>query len=459
MLKYCLRESNPALFVQMRLGKTIVAIRSVKLRGSRKILVIAPYSALYGWSLELDAEREQVHGVIELYGTRDERLQDLQSNYASSKWFLLNKEGHLVIPEISEYAFDCVILDESTFIKSPYSKTKGCAASRFFIENFRDADHRYILTGTPAPESELDYFNQLRFLEYSNWKENNYWEFRHKHFAIVNYTPYIKPDSSKYLMQTLANKTFFLTRSDVKLGGRKIYEKRMVQLTKKVRKIYEKVEKEFVLEYLGLTQDTIYATTKHIWLRRLCGGFADREFISYAKIKELESLLASELKNEQVVIIAQFVPEIQQLTKYFSKKYVVGMIYGGIPKKDRPEIYKKFQAGDLDLIIAQPVTIRHGTNLSASDTIVFYSTPEGGETREQVEDRVVDTSKNDSSLIIDLVCQDTVDEDICKSLVRKEGKQAMMRKMVQRLQIKYGITKGGSDARSYKQKRNARFNL
>lgn len=439
MLRYSLREEHPALFVQMRLGKTIVAIRSVKVRGLQKVLVVAPYSALYGWSLELDAERESARGIVELYGTRDERLHDLQTNYDSARWFLLNKEGHQVIPEICEYDFDAVILDESTFIKAPFSKTKGSGVARFYLENFRGARHRYILTGTPAPESELDYFNQLRFLNYDNWRESNFWEFRHKHFGVYNYTAYIKPDSSKYLMETLAEHTFFLTRSDVKLGGRKVYEKRMVQITNKVRKIYEKIEKEFVLEYLGQEQDTIYATTKYIWLRRLCGGFVEKEFISYAKIKELESLLAGELKNEQVVVIAHFVSEVKQLTKYFSKKYTVGTIHGGVPKKKRPEIYRAFQSGDLDLIIAQPVTIRHGVNLSASDTIVFYSSPEGGETREQVEDRVVNTARNDSSLIIDLVCQDTVEEDVMKNLVRKEGKQAMMRKLVQRLQIKHGI--------------------
>lgn len=434
MLQYCLSVEHPALFVQMRLGKTIVAIRSIKVRGSKKILVVAPYSALYGWSLELCAEREDARGIVELYGTRKERLHDLQETYPSCRWFLLNKEGHRVLPEISEYDFDTVILDESTFIKGPKSQSTD-----FYMSNFRAADHRYILTGTPAPESELDYFCQLRFLDWAIWKERSYWEFRYKHFGIINYTAYIKPDSSKYLEWTLAQNCYFLTRSDVKLGGRKIYERRMVKLTDKVRRIYEKVEKEFCLEYMGIEQDTIYATTKYIWLRRLCGGFADQEFLSYAKIKELEALLSGELHNEQVVILAKHVNEVKLLTKYFGRKYEVGMVHGGVNKRKRPEIYREFQAGNLDLIIAQPETVKHGVNLSASDTIVFYTSPDGGETREQAEDRVVNTSKNDASLIIDLVCQDTVEEDVMKNLVKKEGRQAMMRKMVQRLQKKHEI--------------------
>lgn len=434
MLRYCLRVENPALFVQMRLGKTIVAIRSVKVRGSRRVLVVAPYSALYGWSLELAAEGEGVRGVVELYGTRSERLRVLQESYADNRWFLFNREGWRVLPEIADYYFDAVIIDESTFIKGPKS-----TVTAFYVSCFRDAVNRYVLTGTPAPESELDYFCQLQFLDLNIWRERNFWEFRHKYFGIINYTPYISPGGSKYLMRTLAEHCYFLTRADVKLGGRKIYEKRMVRMTAKIRRIYERVEKEFVLEYLGMIQDTIYATTKYVWLRRLCGGFVDREFVSYAKIKELETLLAGELHNEQVVILAKHVNEVKQLAKYFGRRYSVGMVHGGISKRQRPEIYHTFQSGDLDLMIAQPETIKHGVNLSASDTVVFYTSPDGGETREQVEDRVVDTATQDASLIIDLICQDTVEEDVMKNLVRKEGQQEMMRKLVQRLQKKHGI--------------------
>jgi SNF2 family DNA or RNA helicase len=434
MLRYCLKVKHPALFVQMRLGKTIVAIRSVKVRGGHKILVVAPYSALYGWSLELDAEGEESKGVTELYGERKERLEIINSSYTTNKWFLINKEGHRTLPEISDYYFDTIIIDESTFIKGPSSQTTD-----FYINNFRDAEHRYILTGTPAPESELDYFCQLRFLDWSMWDENNFWQFRHKNFGIIHYTPYIKPDSSQYLEQTLAKNCYFLTRANVKLGGRKIYEKRMIKLTRKVRKIYEKVEREFILSYMGKEQETIYAPTKYIWLRRLCGGFADQEFISYVKIKELASLLTGELHNEQVVVLCKHVNEVKMLTKYFSTKYSVGMIYGGVNKRKRPEIYKAFQSGDLDLLIAQSETVKHGVNLSASDTVVFYTSPDGGESREQAEDRIVNTATNDSSLIVDLVCQDTIEEDVMKNLVKKEGRQAMMRNTVQRLQKKYNL--------------------
>jgi len=441
MLLYCLKTRHPALFVQMRLGKTIVTIRSLNLRRTKRNLIVAPYSALYGWKLELLGENQDINSIVELYGKRDERINLLQEMYKNGKgkWFLLNKEGHLLIPEIASYYFDAIIIDESTFIKSPYSTKKGCKATRFYCENFRDTIYRYILTGTPAPEGELDYFCQLKFLDKTIWDTDNYWEFKYRWFGTINFIDYLSPEGSRYLSSTLAKNCFFLSRHDVKLGGEKIYEKRIVQLTPKVRKIYNKIEKEFVLEYLGSKQDTIFATTKYIWLRRLCGGFADLEFISYSKLKELEEILLTELKREQVIIIAKHVNEVKKITKYLGKKFRIGMIYGGIDKRKRPEIYQSFQDHKLDLIVAQGETIKHGVNLSAADTIIFYTTPDGGETREQLEDRIVNTATNDSSLIIDLICEDTIEEDVIKNLNRKKSRQEMMKDIVQRLQRKHNL--------------------
>jgi DNA helicase IV len=65
--------------------------------------------------------------------------------------------------------------------------------------------------------------------------------------------------------------------------------------------------------------------------------------------------------------------------------------------------------------------------------MIFYSTPVG-ETRQQVEDRIITVSDKEPLLYIDLVTEGTIEEDILKSLMLKEGKQEMMRRIVRRLQ-------------------------
>ena len=62
-----------ALFLEMRLGKTIIAIRRIKTYQAEKILIVCPLSAFYGWVEELKKEKQEA--PIELTGTRKKRLQ------------------------------------------------------------------------------------------------------------------------------------------------------------------------------------------------------------------------------------------------------------------------------------------------------------------------------------------------------------------------------------------------
>lgn len=433
---YGIKTEHPAYFMQMRLGKTIVCIRVNKYQKNERILVVAPYSALYGWKRELTLEGMDQYGVLSLEGTGEQRKLQLGQGFENNKWTLVNKEIYLSVPDLAHYPFDSVILDESTFIKTPENR---CKATKFFCTNFRKAKHRSVLTGSPAPESEINYFQQLRFLDHTKWNEKNYWQFEKKYFCNHGFKDYISPKGSEYLKEKLARNCFFLSRHDVKLGGEKIFETRLCKMTDKVRKIYTRAEKEMVLEWGGGRHDTIFATTKHTWLRRLCGGFADQEFISYAKIYELEHLLRTELKDEKTVIICKHTNEVEKAAKYLSKFYKVEYIHGKVKKSKREEIQDKFLNGKLDHVVAQPSTIAYGVDLSISDTIVVYSAPDSGLIWMQVQDRIVNTATNDTSLILFLAMAGTVEEDRILELEGKVSQQDALISSVKRLQNKYNL--------------------
>lgn len=430
-LAYSCKVLHPAFFMEMRLGKTLVTIRWAKYRRLWKNLIIGPYSVYKGWRDELALEDEEKWGVVPLFGTREERLHTLEMNYDTNKWFFLNKEGHLVVPEITEYLWDAVIIDESTCIKSHDSQI-----TKFYSTNFRDVLHRCILTGTPAPESETDYFSQLKFLDSAIFRENNFWEFKRNNFGTIGFNTLISPRGSKYLSQRLAQYCFFQTRADVNLGGEKIYEKRYVQMSSEMKAMYKKIAKDFMIEIDGKVVDaTVYAHTKYLWLRRLCGGFVDGKMLFGDKVTELVYLLRTELKNQQVVVWCRFTDEIEYLSDYLTQLgFTVGMVYGKIPPKNRPMIQEAFQKGSFDIFLLQPGCFKYGVNLSCASTMIYYSTPESGETRQQSEDRTIDVSLATGCLIIDLIVEDSLEEDILLSLRKKESNQSMMRRIVQRMQ-------------------------
>lgn len=434
-VSFALPVQHPALWWEMRLGKTLTCIRTCLLyRECKRFLIVAPFSALTAWQEELQAEHQQ---VVLLYGERKKRLDLLQNSVSDNRlWFLINKEGHFVVPEIAGYPWDVVILDESVFIASPPTKKSGYT-TRFFLNHFRTVKHRWALCGTPAPESQLQYFCQLKWLDAKAIPEKNYYEFRHKHFELANsYDWKITADGSKYLTYYLNKCCHFLDRRDVHLGGIKIHEQYMVELPAVLRKAYNRLEKEFCFELEGKLHDTIFATQKYIWMRQLCGGFAPAiEINSFHKCDALLTLLRGELSGGQVVVWCQFIEEVQQVCKFllthgFSSDY----IYGGVSPGKREIKRQQFQSGQVQVLVILTSTMCFSAKLTAAGALIYYSSPESAKIREQSEDRHIDLQVSDNALIVDMPCFNTIEEDILEAHNKKETGSMMIERMAKSIQ-------------------------
>ena len=98
---YLLKNRYAALFMQMRLGKTLCVIRSLKTRARREnifpVLIVCPYSAFGSWKNELEAEG---FDLSEITGTRNDRLLKINQSPYLERFSIINKEGFLTIPEL-----------------------------------------------------------------------------------------------------------------------------------------------------------------------------------------------------------------------------------------------------------------------------------------------------------------------------------------------------------------------
>lgn len=417
------KENFAALFFDMRLGKTLPSIRLCNLWETRSVLIVCPYAAFQSWREETEQENKK---LIELTGKKEQRLELLK---LKSDFHIINKEGFLTVPEIRNYNWDCIILDESTFIKNPLAKV-----TKFFLSNFDHVQKRIILTGTPAPESELEYYCQLKFIRQMPIK--NYWEFKAQFFITMRHDTFISTHGEGYLKSYL-KKCMFLSRKDAGINVEKIYQRRIVKSNKKFRGVYKKLKKEFLLDVDNVEVFTKWATHKFILLRRLCGGFADTEFVFDMKLNELLYLLQTELKNEQVIVWVKFIAEGLRIADSLSSLSVGNMgnqfIYGKVSPQEREHILSDFKKQEFRILIAQPEVAKHGLNLGYVDTAIYYSTPESLETRMQSEDRIVTVAKK-SVLIIDLLMEHSVDIQLNKSIQKKENKSTAMKNMVKYLQ-------------------------
>ncbi len=415
-LRYARGVQHPFLAMEMRLGKTLTTIRRLlmyaPLRPSTgaRLLIIAPNSALGSWERELAGEGET--DVVFLQGTRAERLELLS---IGTKWMLTNKEAWRSIPEIADYAWDAVVLDESTFCKNPKAQV-----TRFFLKNFRDVPHRWALTGLPAPEGPLDLWCQISWLNGRAFGCESYWQFRARHFetdyAGFDWVP--KPGANQMIEAELASKAFCLRRQDAGMVTPKVHERREVELPPKMREAYEKAEELFVLEYDGReVSRTVWATQRWHWMRQLCGGFIDRRLYWSGKIDELVSLVTGELAAEQVVIWFSYNPELRACLEALRKKRVrCEVMLGDVKPERRRELERHFRRGWFRVFLIQEAVAETGLDLSTADTAIYFSNHPGLEKRAQSEDRLIHPLKKSPCLYIDLVVKDSVEEVVSEKL-------------------------------------------
>lgn len=425
-----------ALFMEMRLGKSLVAIRWAKKRIENlktiqftRTLIVAPISVLPEWERELKAEGVSGEDIHYLVGSKKDRLERSNPSELSYGWFLVNYEGLRAVPELFSHDWFTVILDESTKVRNPKAQiTKLC------IKNFENVPNRAILSGLPAPESPMDYFTQFQFLHGGFLGMNNYWAFRFRYFSQLGYDWFPKNGTTEAIKKTVHSLAFVLTRKQAKIGPKKVYETRYVYMNPKQKKAYKKLEKEFAIDIKGEEIQTKWNPVKLSWMQQISGGFLPQvvdpqskdvvypvELISEEKIKELYSLLTGELKNEKVIVWFRFNSELHAVRKYLNRKGIdCAWIYGDVCLDQRRRATDQFRnESHVRVMLAQIKCGKFGVDWSVASTAIYYSNSYEMEDRAQSEDRIVHPKKSEPTLFIDLVTKDTVDEDVLQTLKDK----------------------------------------
>lgn len=426
-LKYALKVQHPAFFMEQRLRKTTTFIRwSLMQKEQGPRLVVTPFSAWMDW--ETDLKREGQNSPVFLDGPVSRRLKRLAEGLEQGKkWFIMNYEGHRSIPAVADIEWDFVILDESTYIKNPTAKM-----TKYYMKHFRDVPHRAVLTGTPDPDSELDYVCQLQFLDRNILNVKDYWEFRHKYCRMSGFDWVLSAAGKKFLYGQLARYCFFQQRSEWNLGGEKVHSVRLVQLDKKAQRAYNGCESDFVLDYDGEEiNKTNLAIGRFGWLHRLTGGFIDNHMVARAKWNELKKVLEGEFKGRPVVIWCWYTAEIEWLySQLVDLGYACGMLYGDVKRKDREMVVRGFRLGTLDCLICQYRTMRMGVNFSLSKSVINYSMATSPLSYQQAMDRTISIEENENTHIISLLAIDTIDIDMYEGLQARETKQQILRRCV-----------------------------
>ena len=324
---------------------------------------------------------------------------------------------------------------------------------KVYIDKWRKIKHRCILTGTPAPENLLNYFQQLKFLfpEGEVAGIDNYESFKNRFFESDGPNKW-KPKFSMDLMlsRMLAEDCFVLKRDQVGIGSKKVYEVRETELSPEYQEEYN------TFQLLWLTKDfeidVQHALAAFIKLHRLSGGYdpdllsGKRNLQSPHKVNELRGLLRNDLKGERVVIWFNFRNELAKVASHLPKDSWVAWT-GNTSQEKRKVIEDEFAFKSRDLpsngkvrhqyLLCQIHSAMQGLDFAACDQEIYFSNPLGSKARTQSEDRIIHPEKQVPLLVIDLVAANTICPEILKRLKDKElGQQEFLAKIHQSMRNK-----------------------
>lgn len=392
----------------MRLGKSLLAIRWVLRRckdehiDRPRILLISPTTPIDGWTEELTKEKRP---YLVVHGGRQSRLAQIRQD---QEWTIINYEAVLHTKEIRDIKWDAVILDESTRIKNPQSKTYK------FINRLRPR-FRSVLSGLPAPQSYFELWTQMAWVHGGRWMGfGNFWKWRDSIATRCGYSWEIfDPRKLAAIKRQYHAEAYVLTRAEAGLANEKIKQKRTGFLGSDARKLYRQIVRDW--EVPGIEAKHSIVITG--WLRRLSSGFGPEGPMDCWKYDELVRLLEEELSGEQVVVWFAYNAELARVWRLLRDHDIsTTWIAGAVPRRERGERARKFRDGRARVFLGQVACGKYGLDLRTSDTTIYFSHPDSYEARAQSEDRIESMQKKTPLLYIDFITKNTADEDAVEAI-------------------------------------------
>ena len=433
-----------AYFMEMGTGKSKVLIDNIamlydagKING---VLIVAPKGVYKNW---YDSEiPTHMPDHVEYQDCLWQSMITKKQQAELDKVFVPGEDLHVLIMNVEAFStkkgvefaakfLRChrtmMAIDESTTIKNPDAKrTKHiCSLGEY-------APYKRILTGSPVTKSPLDLYKQCEFLKKELLGHSSYYTFRTRYAKMktANFGGRSVQIVTGYqhlaeLSEKLKAFSYRVLKDDCLDLPEKTFIKRLVTLTPDQKKLYLQMKNLALAQMDGKMMTTATVMTQLMRLQQItCGHFtADDgvvQDVANNRIDELINVL-NEVEGK-VVIWAHWQRDVHKIVEAIKKEFDESFVdyYGLTPSADRQKNIKKFQEDpNCRFFVGTPQTGGYGITLTAASTMVYYSNGYDLEKRQQSEARIDRIGQTRPMTYIDIMCEDTVDQRIVKSLRKK----------------------------------------
>lgn len=477
-VNFALKNAGVAAFYyEVGTGKTITALATYAALKEKnmalKLLVICPLSLIEGaWIKEIEKNFPQftwfnMHARNCNAGRVDPMLCDI---------WIVNFEYLISVKKYGELhrslalgSWMCVI-DESSKMKNHKAVTTQRIVD--LAPLFR---HRIIMSGTPAPNIEWEYFSQMRFLSKTIFGDN-FFKFRNIFFRLARgkqimpgqfmnkaalremlktgFKYELDPGKRQGLMDAMRPFVQFVKARECIDLPDEIDEFRVIEMNPEHRSYYNKMKEEYILELKGQTpQDpSTYAVanvalTKLMKLRQITSGFAIDEagdpialmtLKTSAKVNpKLDVLLdlIEECGQEQMIIWCQFHWEINEIRAALADLGGISELHGDVPMDARIDEINNFLEGKTRFLLAHPHSAGHGLTFVNCHLQVFFSLSYSFEEYTQARGRTMRYGQKNNCVYFHLICKNTIDEDVLAILQRKDDAAGIVERYLGRSRL------------------------
>lgn len=417
-------HKEAALFLDMGLGKTVIALSAIwdlafDFFEVSKVLVVAPLRvARDTWPAEIEKwEHLKYMTYSVVVGTEEERRQALLKK---ALVYIINRENvdWLVSKSGVPFRFDMVVIDELSSFKSHTSK-------RFkSLLKVRPQVKRIVgLTGTPSGNGLMDLWAEFRLLDMgkrlgryiSHYREAFFEPDKRNQMMVFSYKP--RPGAAREIYQRIGDMTISMKSLDFLPMPKLIMNEVRVKLSQEEKKVYDNLRKKMALSIEGTEIDAANAAALSGKLLQMANGavYDDERNpirIHDRKLDALEDLV--EAANGKTVLIAYwFKHDLARMKERLSIREI----------RSSSDIID-WNAGRIPVAAIHPASAGHGLNLQAGGSVlIWFGLTWSLELYQQTNARLWRQGQKHTVIIEHIVTEGTIDEQVMRALQSKNKTQ------------------------------------
>jgi len=395
---------------------------------SRKCLVLAPKSILEpAWGHDIVRFQPELKYSVAYANNRQKAFQEEAdiyiTNHDAVKWLRDNPWAYLEITDI--------VIDESTAYKNP-SAQRSKAVKRI-AGHF---DHRVVMTGTPAPNTVTDIWNQAFILDDGERLGTSYWRFRNsvcEPIRVGRGAQMVRWQDKEGAIEAVAD-----LLSDITI--RNVFEQCIdipghfktdvtFDLPFALRKQYDILAEHALIQLA--TEDITAANAAVLTgkLLQLSSGsvYKNDSTAELFDTARYELIIQLVKERDSCVVAYNWGHQLAELELLATKEKIpYGVINGAANDAQRQKVVEDFQNGVIKVIFAHPRSAAHGLTLTRGTTTIWSSPTWSSEQYEQFNRRIYRAGQTRKTETIHITASATLEEHVYNKLQGKIDQQASL---------------------------------